>query len=98
MPWTHFVVAVSDHEQGARASDAPAEVLEQIEGRFVRPMHVFEYQKGVAALQLIEGCAEDCIATAARGQRRQQRALRLPRNVVQRAQRTGREERIAGAP
>src|SRR6267378_2769866 len=99
MPRTYLVIAVRNREHYVCAMNAAAQKLEQIERRFVRPMHVFEYDQRLRpSLQLIERCGEDDVAVRSGIDGRQQRTLRLPRDVVQRGEGTGREERIARPP
>ena len=95
---TNLVFAISDHEHRARALDATAEVLEQVESRVVGPMHVLEYSQRPGALQLIERCGEDCIAATAGIDGSQQRTLRLPRDVVQGSEWARCKECVASAP
>src|SRR5579863_2893099 len=77
---------------------ATAEILEQIERCLVRPMHVFEYYQRLFALQLVQRRGENFVAIRSGSDRRQQRAFRLPRDVVQRGERPGCKERIACPP
>src|SRR3981189_1403905 len=99
MPRADLVIAIRNGEHCVCAMNAASQKLEQIERRFVRPMHVFEYAHRLRpALQLIERCGKDYVAVRAGIDGRQQRALRLPRDVVQRGEGPGREERIARPP
>src|SRR3979490_3325239 len=98
MPRAALVIPIRNREHCVCAMNAASQKLEQIERRFVRPMHVFEYdQRLLPALQLIERRGKDYVAVAGIDGR-QQRALRLPRDVVQRGEGTRREERIARPP
>ena len=62
MTRTHLVVAVRDREHCSRALNAAAEVLEQIESRLVRPVHVFEHDQGLCSFELIERRRENDVA------------------------------------
>jgi hypothetical protein len=62
-------------------------------------MHVFEDdQRRFPSLQLVERCGEDCVTVHSGVDCRQQWALRLACNVVQRGERPRREERVACPP
>src|ERR1700733_1338557 len=98
MPRTHLVITIGDDEHRVSAMDAPAQILQQVERCLVRPMHVFEYDQRLFALQLVEHGGEDLLAVRTGIDRRQQCALRLPRDVVQRGKRPGCEECIACPP
>ena len=99
MPRADLIVAIGDREQHACAVNAAAQILEQVERCLVRPMHVLEDDQCLRpSLQLIERSGEDFVAVRSGIDGRQQRALRLPRDVVQRGKRTGSEERIARPP
>ncbi len=98
MPRADLVVAIRNGEQRLRTVNAAAQVLEQVERCFVRPMHVFKDDQRLRPLQLIEGCGEDYVAIRSGVDGRQQRALRLPRDVEQRGEGLGREECIACPP
>ena len=54
--------------------------------------------KNPGILDLVQRCGEDLLAVRAGIDRRQQCALRLPRDVVQRSKRSGCKERIARPP
>src|ERR1700677_2803543 len=98
MPRTDLVITIGDGEHCVSTMDASAQILEQIERCLVRPMHVFEYDQRLFALHLVQRCGEDLLAVRAGIDRRQQCALRLPRDVVQRSKRSGCKERIARPP
>ena len=61
-------------------------------------MQVLEYGQGLGSFQLIERGREDCVAACAARDSRQQRALRLARDVMERCERPGREQCVARAP
>ena len=98
VPRADLVVAIGNREHRVRPVDAASQILEQIERCFVRPVHVFEYDQRLLALQFIEGGAEDGVADSAGIHGGQQRSLSLPGDVVQRREWPGREERITRAP
>ena len=98
MPRADLVVAVGNREHCVCAMDATAEILEQIKRCLIRPMHVLEHDQRLFALQLVQRCSENVVPIRTGIDRPQQRALRLPRDVVQRSERSGCKERIAGPP
>ena len=98
VPRADLVIAIGDGEHCVRAVDAAPQKLEQIERCFVRPVHVFEHDESLLALQFIERRGEDGVAGSAGIDGGQQRPLSLSRDVVQRRERPGREERITRAP
>src|SRR5580700_11251302 len=93
-----LVIAIADHEHCVRAMDASAQVLEQIESCLVRPMHVLEYDQRFFSFQFVERRSEDQVAGRSGIEGRQQRTLRLPPYVVQRAERPRREKRVTCTP
>ena len=98
MPRADLIVAIGNGEHCVGSVDAAAQIFEQIERCFVRPVHVFEHDERLLALQLIERRVEDGIAGSAGTDRGQQRSLSLSRDVVQRRERPGCEERVTRAP
>ena len=98
MARTDLIIAIGHHQHRVGALNTAAEKFEQIERRFVRPVHVFKHDQCARALQLVERCRKDCVAVGAGIDRRQQRTLRLARDVVKRSESPGGEERIARAP
>ena len=77
-----FIVAVGDGQQRAGAMDAPAEVFQQVERRLVRPVHVLENDDRRFPVDLIERGGKGGIPVSRPIDRREQRPLGLPRNVV----------------
>src|SRR5262245_64796271 len=93
-----LIVPVCHHEQRRRACHTATEESEQIERRLVRPVDIFADDDGRTSLQFIENSAEDSRATGARVEECWQVPLRLPDHILQRAQRAGCEQSIAGTP
>jgi hypothetical protein len=93
-----FVVAIRQRQHGACAMDAPTQEFEQIERCLVRPMQVLENDQRSLALELVERRVEDCAPILLRAQSLEQRTSRLPRDIVERSERTGCKERVARAP
>ncbi len=97
----HLIVAVADDEQDAEGGEAPTEEFDEVERRFVGPMHVFEDQDGgqAAAAQFLD---RDVEATASRRSAASRApgklAADLARDVIKRRQRMRREERFAATP
>src|ERR1700727_3097278 len=98
MPRTHLVITICDREHCVGATDASAQILDQVERCLVCPMHVFEYNERLLALQLIQRRGEDFVAVRAGTDRRQQCSFRLPRDVVQWGERSRCKERITCPP
>src|SRR6185312_15621430 len=98
MPYTDLVIAIGNHEHCMCAMDASAQILEQIKSCLIRPMHVFEHDQRLFALEFVQRCGEDLVAVRAGIDGRQQCAFGLPRDVVQRPEGPWRKERIACAP
>ena len=98
MPRANLVVAIRDREHCACTMNSAAQMLEQVKRCFVRPMHVFKNNQRLRPLQLIKRCGEDFLALRCSIDGRQQRALRLPGDIVQRGERPGCEERVARPP
>jgi len=98
MPLAELVIAVAGHEQRACAVDASPEERDQVEGRLIRPVHVFEHQQRPLTRELIKSGGKQCAGSCARIDCREQRALRLQGDVVERRPRTGREQRVACSP
>jgi hypothetical protein len=78
--------------------NAPAEEHQQVESRLVRPMQVLEHQQCPLALELGESGGEQHPGAGPSIDRREQRAPSLRGDIVQRGERTGREQRIARSP
>ncbi len=45
-----LTIAIGQDEQAVAHPDAPPEVLDQIERRFVRPMHILDHENGRSQL------------------------------------------------
>jgi len=93
-----LVVAVGDEQQRPGPLHPPAQEHQQVQGRLVRPVGVLHHDHpGPAPLvQLVEERGEDGLPWPPRGEQPGQPAARLPGDVVQRPQRPGREQRVAG--
>ena len=94
------VVAVAQHQQRARAVDAPAEVAQQIQRGAVGPVHVLDHQhRGRRSLaQQLQHAGQHLLALRARAHRQCQRGRQLVEQVDQRAQGLRRQQRLTGAP
>ena len=77
MPRADFVVAIRNRKHGARAMNSAPQILEQVERRFVRPVHVFKDDQRRRLFQFIERRGENLVSVGSGTDRRQQRALRL---------------------
>src|SRR5258706_9618511 len=93
-----LVIPEGHRQHGVRAVDAAAQVLEQIERGLVCPVQVFKYDQGRSPLERVERGREDQIAVCAGGNGRQQLALRLERDVMERCERPGIEQLVTGYP
>jgi hypothetical protein len=80
----HFIFAPGDDEQRAHALGAPPEELEQVERRFVGPLHVLDDdQRGRPRMaQLLEEGPEDGVARRSLGEERGQLAAVQPRQFL----------------
>jgi hypothetical protein len=94
-----LVAAVGQQQRAGRAPDTAADDGQRVERRLVGPVQVLHHEHGrVAAVELVEQRAEHRLARCVGGQRVGELAARLPGDVVDRPQRTRREQRVAGAP
>ncbi len=82
VPRAELVIAIRRRQHGARAVDAPAEILEQIERGLIRPVQVFEYDQRRRALELIERRAEYRVGAGGGIDRGQQPSFGLARDIV----------------
>ena len=94
-----LVLAIGQHQQGARLGDAPAEELDQVERRVVGPMDVLDHDQGrrLRPPQHVEHGGEQRRARRAGLERGQQVGAGLARDVVEGPERRRREQRIAMA-
>jgi len=94
-----LIVAVGQDDQCRCAADPPAEMFEQIERRCIGPVNLLKHEHGrlLATLQLVQESTEDRGPVGCGSHQLQQSALCLKRDVVQRAQRLRREQRVAAA-
>ena len=100
MTGVNLVTAVSHDQHGARARDAPPEILHQVERGVVRPVHVLDDEdEGLpGTLELIDHGGEDALAVRALGHGVEQCTACLAAHVAQWPERLRRRERIARAP
>ena len=95
----HLVVAEGQHDDGGQVGDAAPEQAHEVQRGVVGPMHVLDDQhRGPArTAQLGEHRLEHGVPVGACRDRRRQRPGRAPRRVLQRAERTRRDQVVAGA-
>jgi hypothetical protein len=94
----HLVVAVGDQQQRPGALHPPPQEHQQVQGRLVRPVGVLHHDHLTRGrpVQLVEERGEDVLARASRRQQLGQPAAGLAGDVVQRAERARRQQRVAG--
>ena len=100
MLFVHFVVAIADHQHHAEPGQATAEELDQVERRLVGPVGVLDdhHRRRRQTREMVEDRVEDVVPAGRRADRPGEVSADLPRNVVQRRQGMGREQRLAAAP
>ena len=93
------LVAVAEHEQRARALDAPADIAQQIERGAIGPLHIVDHEHGrrAAIAQHREHAGEHLGGVAPAAHRRGQRRWNVFEQIDQRTQRRRRKHRLAGA-
>ena len=89
------VVAAGEDQAAGRAQQAAAQQRHEVERGVVGPVQVLDDQHGAAG-ELVQGRRQHPLAGAVDGG--EQRAARLAGDVVQRAERARRDQRITGAP
>jgi hypothetical protein len=94
-----LVVAVADDQQRPCPLHPPPQEHQQVQSRLVRPVGVLDHHKLWARrlVQLIQERREQLLPRPPRDEQLGQPAARLPGDVVQRAKRPGREQRITSA-
>jgi hypothetical protein len=94
-----LVVAVADQQQRPGPLDPPAQEHQQVQGRLVRPVGVLhhDHPRPSSLVQLVQERGEHGLPRVSGGEQPGQPAAGLPGDVVQRAQRPGREQRITNA-
>ena len=94
---SELVVAIGKNEQYGQRCDAPPEELDEVQRRFVRPMHVLEREdeRRTPLAKTLQQQRKQRMPVAAGVEQRV--VVPLQCDVAQRTQRTGREEGIAGA-
>ena len=95
----HLVVAEGQHDDGGQVGDAAPEQAQEVQRGVVGPVHVLDdqHRRPARTAQLGEHRLEHGVPVGARRDRRRQRPGRAPRRVLQRAERTRRDQVVAGA-
>ncbi len=89
-----LVIAVCEDHQAGGLPDAPAQVLEQIQGGLICPVDVFDNENGGLALELGQTGAEQSALCAMRIEQAEQRTAGLQRDITQRIERARCEEQV----
>ena len=87
-----LVVAIRRHQEGLRTVEAAAEEAKQVDCRLVGPVDVLEDRDRGARLQRVESGGEDLVPRPVDAE------AELLGELVQRPERLGREQAVAGAP
>jgi hypothetical protein len=92
----HLVIAVGDHQERLGVLYPTPQEHQQVQGRIIRPVGILHHGhlRPAAPVQLVEERGEQLLPRTAGRQQRGQPAAHLPGDVVQRTQRTGREQRV----
>ena len=100
MPRVNLIGAVGGDQQRARAADAAAEILHEVEGGVICPMHVFhdQHDRLAGTLEHIDRSCENPLAVGALRHRLEQRTAHLATDIGERPERLRRGQRIARAP
>jgi hypothetical protein len=91
-----LVVPVADDQQRPRPLHPPPQEHQQIQSRLIRPLGILDHHnlRARRLVQLIQERGEQLLPWPSRGEQLGQPAARLPGDIVQRAKRPGREQRI----
>ena len=93
------LVAIAEHDQYVSGGNSAREQPDHVEGRLVRPVRVLDHEHGhLVAAQLLEERRGDLIRRRLGEQKACKGRPHLEGDVVDRPERTSREERVAGAP
>jgi hypothetical protein len=94
-----LIVAIGGDDKRRNGLNPADEQPEHVKRRLVRPVDVLEHEDGRSAYaKLLDQRGDDLIRHRAALQQSGELAFRLLRDLEQWAQRTGREQRLAGAP
>jgi hypothetical protein len=94
----NLVVAVGDNQQRPGALHPPPQEHQQVQGGLVGPVGVLDHDHLAPRrlCELVQERGEDGLPRPPRGEQLGEPAARLPGDVVQRPQGTGREQRVTG--